>query len=307
MGSIYRKQMVEGVELPGIIHNSSYFYVNLGVYEDGVVSCWHKSDLGQFKQDLQKGWVVASIPLGQELSIHALGSFRVADAKWSYDEAAYYQRVKDLVKSMNPGMENIYTTTEREKEKWDKARVSWSATPIPSKRQGTFGYSLLDGETVSLFYRDQKDESLYLTGLTIYEDKTLRLEHTGECYYTPEEIDAMFLDGTLCTAPRGREWVHTAMGELLLCEGKYEGVTVENKRLEVSEHVKRAAGEEDAHDKCLKAYHAYLTEPSEWSRERLREAYEAVPEHERMYLGDMDSRDSDFIRILYCPEEKREV
>ena len=66
-------------------------------------------------------------------------------------------------------------------------------------------------------------------------------------------------------------------------------------------------GEEDSIDICRRAYHYYLEEPSEWAREKLRKAYEAVPEHQRMYLGDMDSRDSDYLRILYHPEQKREV
>lgn len=41
--------------------------------------------------------------------------------------------------------------------------------------------------------------------------------------------------------------------------------------------------------------------------EELRKTYEAVPESQRMYLGDMDTKDWDFIRILYRPDQKREV
>ena len=62
-----------------------------------------------------------------------------------------------------------------------------------------------------------------------------------------------------------------------------------------------------AHERCVKAYHNYLEYPCEQARERLREAYEAVPEHERIFLGDMDTRDTDYIRILEQPEIKREV
>jgi len=62
----------------------------------------------------------------------------------------------------------------------------------------------------------------------------------------------------------------------------------------------------DAHERCINAYHAYLVEPTDFYKEELRKAYEAVPEHERCYLGDMDTRDSDFRRILYT-NDKREV
>lgn len=67
------------------------------------------------------------------------------------------------------------------------------------------------------------------------------------------------------------------------------------------------SGEKDAIDRCQEAYYLYLTEPTEQARENLRKCYEAVPEHKRCFLGDMDTRDSDYIRILYHPEEKREV
>lgn len=36
---------------------------------------------------------------------------------------------------------------------------------------------------------------------------------------------------------------------------------------------------------CREAYVQYLIEPSEFNRNRLREKYELVPEHQRMYLG----------------------
>lgn len=54
-------------------------------------------------------------------------------------------------------------------------------------------------------------------------------------------------------------------------------------------------------------YYLYLENPIEFYRDKLREKYERVPEHERMYLGDMDTKDWDYQRILYRPDEKREV
>ncbi len=40
---------------------------------------------------------------------------------------------------------------------------------------------------------------------------------------------------------------------------------------------------------------------------KLKEKYKAVPKHERMYLGVMDEKDSDYRRIIYRPKIKREV
>ena len=44
MAWVYRQQMIEGETAFGIIHNSSYFFAELAVYEDGVINCWNKND-----------------------------------------------------------------------------------------------------------------------------------------------------------------------------------------------------------------------------------------------------------------------
>jgi hypothetical protein len=50
---------------------------------------------------------------------------------------------------------------------------------------------------------------------------------------------------------------------------------------------------------CIEAHEAYESDPSPERRETLRRAYEAVPEHLRLYCGDMDSKDWPIRRILY--------
>lgn len=65
MAWVYRKQMVEGETAYGIIHSGSYFFAELAVYEDGVISCWNKNDLNQFLNSLERGWVVPQIPMGE--------------------------------------------------------------------------------------------------------------------------------------------------------------------------------------------------------------------------------------------------
>lgn len=305
MNKVYRTQQVEGMEIPGIIHNSSYFLVQLSVYEDGVVGCWHKSDLEQFREDLRKGWVVPAVPIGESLSIHHLGSFPIVDAHWCHDTKGFHRYVSDCVKKLNPEMKNLWRATPRELEKWDKHRVSWSATATPCKLTSELGYNLADGASCNLFYR--KNETLFLTTLTAYNDKSLSIGQGGERFYTLVEINAMFADGTLCTQPQEQEWVTVdGLGKLLFGTPNYIVDVVEKQKM-VSELLKKVADEQTAQDLCIEAYYEYLTYPGDWSREELRKAYEAVPEHERIYLGDMDSRDSDFQRILYEPERKREV
>lgn len=306
MGMVYRRQRIEGVTIPAIIHNRNYFLVDMAVYEDGIIGCWHKSDLQQFKEDLKKGWVVPSIPNGQTLSVHALGDFQILDAHWKYDAQRFYYYVEEVVRSLNPEMVNLYHTTQREIKKWEKARVAWSAVPTPCKLKNTFGYNLLKGRNSYIFCR--QNGILYLTTLTSYEDRTIQIKSLGDQFFTMEEVNLFFADKTLCTFPEDKEWVMIqGLGEILLTSDSYSQIPSKEKQKEIAETLTNLSGEKDAHARCIDAYYEYLINPCEWNRENLRKAYESVPEHERMYLGDMDNRDSDFIRILYEPERKREV
>lgn len=307
MSRVYRKQMVEGVTIPAIIHNSNYFLIQMAVYADGIVSCWHKSDLQQFQQDLRRGWVTPTVPTGKLLSVFHLGAFEIRQAKWLYDEAGFYQHVQEVVRSLNPEMANIYQTTQREIDKWNKLHVQFTADPTPCKEKPGFGYDFWDGESGYIFCR--RPEGPCLTPLTCYADKTVQVEALGETYYNMEDIERLFVEGTLTTELKGEEWVRIeGLGDLLLAamEGQAD-LTSADKLGEIADDINKLTGEEDSLEICRRAYHYYLEEPSDFSREKLRQKYEAVPEHLRMYLGDMDSRDTDYIRILYHPEDKREV
>lgn len=303
MNCVYRKQRIEGTVVNGIIKNGSYFFSLFGVYEDGVVNCWHKKDLWQFEEELKRQWVVPSVPVGKSLSIFELGNFVIQDAVWQYDEKGYYQHIKNVVKSLNPEMQNLYRTTQREIEKWENYRVSFMADFTPFRVKQPFGYSTIDGDKCHIFYRE--NGNLYLTMLSVYEDGTLQIG-LKEQYYTWEEIETMFNEKILCVKPNKNEWVHIPdLGQVLFGEDVYS-VSLKDKKASILELRKKVMKEQTTHEICVQAYHDYLEYPCEETKATLKTAYEAVPEMERCYLGDMDTRDSDYIRILYT-NEKREV
>ena len=207
------------------------------------------------------------------------------------------------MRSINPEMENIYKTTEREKAKWNDYHIAFSADPTPCKLGGRFGYQLLDGDKSNILLR--RDGKITLTQVIVYADGTFSVDALGEDYLTLDEVEKIFRDKTLCTSVKDTEKV--SFGVLGSAECRTVSCTDHSEKLkEIKEMSLRVRNEPDAHDRCIKAYHDYLTEPTAFYKKRLLEAYEAVPEHERCYLGDMDTRDSDFIRILYT-NEKREV
>ena len=306
MAWVYRNQMVEGETVFGIIHNSSYFFSKLAVYEDGIISCWKENDLNQFRDSLERGWVVPQIPIGESISIYELGYFPVLDARWQHDKKSYFKYIEGIVRRLNPEMKNLYYEQPRVAQKWKDARVLRSASPTECKMKNKIGYSLYDGKSHYIFYKGENN--LELTLLTAYKDKTLRIEAKGDIYYSLDEIFEMFNKNELVVNIDDKQWVKIeGIGEVLLGENKGHGIQIDEMKSIIKEMVLDITGEETAHDKCVRAYHQYLEYPSNFNREMLRKAYEAVPESERMFLGDMDTRDSDYIRILYNPDVKREV
>ncbi|MFD1905883.1 hypothetical protein ACFSQ7_20480 [Paenibacillus rhizoplanae] len=71
MRAIRRTKTVEGTSIPGIIHNGgSYFYINVDVYEDGMVNCWELTDLKGLSGKNKFRLVNAGSPL-REAAVHS--------------------------------------------------------------------------------------------------------------------------------------------------------------------------------------------------------------------------------------------
>jgi hypothetical protein len=110
---VYRQQVLEGVSIPAIIHNGSYFFVDLDVYENGRVQCWNFEDFASFQRDVHRGWVVLSIPDGEAISIHGLGNWRIEQGQWQFTKQTFIAYVERLIRTLNPRWQNIYTYVER--------------------------------------------------------------------------------------------------------------------------------------------------------------------------------------------------
>lgn len=304
MGKVYRMQMIEGVTVPAIIHNSSYFWHNMAVYEDGTVSCWQKVDLSAVPGKLKRGWLTVSVPDGKDISVYGACDIEISNGKWNFTNESYFDFITDTVRSMNPEMENIYKTTQREHEKWQKLRIVHSASPTHCRLdERPFHYEPIDGERSNVFMR--VDGALAVTVLYAYADGTFAVDGIDGKILTFDDIEKLFSDKELCVAPESGDIVSFGVLGTAECASCFS-ISRKEKLKEIENNSLSVQNKPDAHENCIQAYHAYLTEPTNFNKERLREAYEAVPEHERCFLGDMDSQDSDFIRILYT-NDKREV
>lgn len=304
MGKVYRKQTIEGVTVPAVIHNSQFFWHNMAVYEDGTVSCWKKVDFDDVLSTLNRGWLTVSIPEGKSLSVYGACCFEIKNAKWNFTNESYFEFIKDTVRSMNPEMSNIYKTSDREREKWEKLRIGFTASPTPCKSiEKPFNYELINADSTNVFLRT--NEGLVITTLCAYEDGFFGVDGMDKVL-TFDDIEKLFAEKELCTAPKDGELISLGVLGTAECASCSSKVKLKEKLKEIENSSLKIQKKPDAHELCIRAYHAYLVEPTEFYKERLREAYEAVPEHERCFLGDMDSRDSDFRRILYS-NDKREV
>lgn len=67
---------------------------------------------------------------------------------------------------------------------------------------------------------------------------------------------------------------------------------------EVADEIRILNGEPDTLKLGREALQAYYAAPGASAKAALRAAYEAVPKHRRMYLGDMDSKDHEYQIIL---------
>ncbi|MEH2459587.1 MAG: hypothetical protein V7K34_20210 [Nostoc sp.] len=68
---------------------------------------------------------------------------------------------------------------------------------------------------------------------------------------------------------------------------------------EVEDEIRRLNGQLTIGEICRQALTQYKHELNEANKEYLRQAYDAVPKHCRIYLGDMDDKDLEYRSILY--------
>lgn len=301
MGKIYRYQRVEGKYFPGIINNVNYFFTTVALYEDGVINCWEKVEFQDIKNVIEKGWLCCEAPNGKNISIFQVGNYTIKSAKWKYNKETYYKTIIDNLKELNPKIENINKITREIPEEDYKKEILFLSKPFRLEHKINF-HQWFNGDNTFIFYNLRGQ--LYLTTLTAYEDKTFEIGLLEEKYFSLEEIKEMFEKKILTTEVKDKFFIKD-FAEIEIEKINYF-VEKSQKFKEIEDMMKKVCEEETTLELCREAYFEYLADPCDYTKEKLRKAYEAVPEHERMYLGDMDSKDWDYRRILYS-DEKREV
>lgn len=302
---ISRTKVVDGFVTPAFIHNGSFFFVNLQVYADGLVNCWELLDLELFKDKLSSGWVKTQVPDGKQVHVHGLGAWTIADGHWPLSPDDMFTRVMDLVRELNPRMENLHNCHGRTVEKIGKVNVvilgSPEEQPVRVSQPGPFG-KRIKGDNVSVFARI--DGAHYLADLRAFADGVIEIGRvpTPETL-TLEQLEQAVAEGRICSSvPAGTRIEIHELGSFTV-EEELASTNIEDILRTVPDLIDTASGRPDSVKRCRAAYAAYLADPTEATRDMLRAAYEAVPAQNRMYVGDMDTKDIPVRMIIYGEEE----
>ena len=302
MENIYRYQRIEGKYIPGIIQNGNYFFTTVALYEDGVINCWEKVEFHDIKKVIDRDWLCCEVPNGRNFSIFEVGYYTIKSAKWKYNKDTYYESIIENIKELNPYIEEIDKIVRKiPKEDYKEVMMIITSTPFKMEYESKI-YNRFDGDDTFIFYNFKGN--LYLTTLVAYKDKTFKIGMLENKYFSLEEIKDMFDKNILTTEVKDKFFIKD-FAEIEI-ESTIYFVEKSQKFKEIEDMMKKVCGEKTTIELCKEAYFEYLANPYDYTKEKLRKAYEAVPKHERMYLGDMDSKDWDYQRILYS-DKKREV
>lgn len=300
---ITRTEILEGFSIPGIIHNMQYHFTDLQIYSDGLISCWGMVDLPMFKDKLNKGWVVTSIPNGKPISIFNLGHWYIEDAEWEHTKESLYEFVYSLVKQLNPTLENLHNYNGSDSKMIGKVNVakhSMSTNPKPyyyDDRNSLFPKKN-NGEKFHVFFRND-DSKTYLAELSLYKSGHIEITNLPvKKTFKFDELNKLTNKGTIATELKIGEIVTILnLGSFKIKSG--DGVNIKFKIDELTDKFNEMNGRENSIAKCARIFEDYKHNPTKKLKNELREAYEVVPEHQRIFVGTMDTKDYEVKQIIY--------
>src|SRR5262245_19656079 len=121
---------IDGLVTPAFIHNGpTFFLVDLPIYADGLIDCWEMVDLALFQAKLRSGWVTPGVDEGAPIGVHGLGTWTASGGAWDLDADGLLARIKELLATLNPRMENLHDCHGRTVEKRGGVNVSILGMP----------------------------------------------------------------------------------------------------------------------------------------------------------------------------------
>ncbi|MEN8122854.1 MAG: hypothetical protein ABFS35_21120 [Bacteroidota bacterium] len=307
--TISRVETIDGFSIPAIIRNMDYHFTDLQVYKDGLVYCWDMVDLDLLKNKLDSNWLVTSIPDNERISIFSLGNWKINNGVWDFNKTSFYDYIKRLIKELNPKLENLHNCHGRTTKK--KGNVNVSIHGIP--KQNPYYVSNPDdtfperekGKRFSIFYKDLKG-LIYLVDLSIYKNGIVELRNSPDKFeFNFSDLRKKIDDKTLISNLNTGDKVNViGLGSFSIVSG--QGVDIEDKYNELVDEFEIIKGNGSSLERCRKALADYKQNPTSALKDKLRISYESVPNHQRQFVGDMDTKDFEVKYILYGEKAKKE-
>jgi hypothetical protein len=280
------------------INNMQCHLTTVDVYEDGSINCWGFVDREIFKKKVQTRWVVPSPKAAQSLSVHNFGFTGITDGTWLQSSESIVTEVESILRTLNPEMKNLVDMEWSETELRGKVHYAKMGLPDgkPYRIDPTDGQTIL-GDYVPVLRRMAKGADFELTRLFAYADGRLQVGASGDTF-EGSDLDAMFDRGEIANHVPANTCVKLpGLGQFRTVAG-FGGVSTGDRITEVKDLIGVLQGGPSLLSRCRAAYADYKRAPSADAADVLRTTYEAVPSHQRMYCGDMDTRDTEIRHIL---------
>ena len=288
-----------GRAVPTFIHNGSFFLSTVDVSADGAIDCWGFVDRALFREKVANGWVDPRPPAGCDVSIHSLGGGELVEGRWAWSRDDVLAHADAVVRRLNPALRDLVDMHGSATELRNGLR--YAKLGLANERPYRFEASGAEvpGGEVPVLVRDPDDRDAYrLTRWFVYADGLVQLGY-GTPLLPARAVGESLEAGAWQTSAPDGSWIDVeGLGRARLREGFWH-VDARERVRECLDLIRAAAGEPGAVERCRTAFAQYESDPTPARRETLRAAYEAVPEHLRLYCGDMDSKDWPIRRVLY--------
>lgn len=304
---IARTKILEGRYINAIIKNGLYYFIDLPVYEDGVVSCWELVDLELLKTKISRGWLTPNVPDNEMIVTHHLGSWEIESSNWYYNKNNYFDFILSVVKTMNPSLSNLFQSNGQTSKVIGNTKSSvFSNSPYQLIRKDhatNVSSKEYKGEREHYLYK-KADGIYWLCSLNIYADGSILIDGIDNPVKTDKQrLEHLIENGTITTRiPDHSTILIMDLGEIKIAKTVYY-IDVKEKFAAIDDIINRLNNKPTTSDECLKIFEKYNNNPTKENKEKLKVAYEKIPKHLREYvLGEPNERDWPIREIIYEDE-----
>ncbi|MEM1252484.1 MAG: hypothetical protein AAGI69_08615 [Cyanobacteria bacterium P01_H01_bin.21] len=285
-----------GRALPAFIHNGSYYLSTVDVYADGAIDCWGFVDRALLDGKLSKGWIATQPPLGAVIGIYSLGRVSVAAAQWCITCQDLAAQVDHTLRQLNPDGVGLIDMEGSATEIRDGCRYAKLGVADKTPYRHDASRHEIVGAQVPIFLK--QDNDYVLTRWFVYADQQCELGY-GTGLMAVDDVQTMIANGQVTTSVPDGVWISVpGLGRFQTAKGSWS-IEPDERVREVQDLGAIASGQKGSIQRCMDAHQAYDQNPNKTNRAELQLAYESVPQHLRIYCGDMDTRDLLIRQILY--------